>query len=197
MIRIKCEHYWNDFIRKNEIKTFASLDALADWIFGQMQQDYTGSHSCVMSFPTPEAAKRIGETGPWRIEFTPQRGSESIWIYCIENSDGIIFSDGRFTSGQKHWTTEVQQWLTACEARRRGPTFNFVADEPPAPKDEAQKWFATTRWSLEDVIAAAEERGVTLTEEQAVEWWRRNERRFKDLLVEQGNAILAEMDFNE
>lgn len=58
-------------------------------------------------------------------------------------------------------------------------------------------WYATTRWSLEDVRAAAEEQGVTLTEEQAVEWWRRNESRFQNLLVEYGNAILAEMDFNE
>lgn len=58
-------------------------------------------------------------------------------------------------------------------------------------------WYATTRWSPEDVRAAAEEQGVTLTEEQAVEWWRRNESRFQNLLVEYGNAILAEMDFNE
>lgn len=60
-----------------------------------------------------------------------------------------------------------------------------------------RQWFATTRWLPEDVRAIAEEQGVTLTEEQAVEWWRRNERRFQNLLVEHGNAILTEMDFNE
>lgn len=60
-----------------------------------------------------------------------------------------------------------------------------------------QPWFATTRWSPEDVRAAAEERSITMTEEQAVEWWRRNESRFQNLLVEYGNAVLAEMDFNE
>ena len=33
---------------------------------------------------------------------------------------------------------------------------------------ENPQWFAVTRWAPEDVIAAAEEQGVTLTEEQAV-----------------------------
>ena len=60
-----------------------------------------------------------------------------------------------------------------------------------------QQWFATTRWVAADAVAAAEEQGITMTEEQAVEWWRRNESRFQNLLVEHGNAILAEMDFNE
>jgi len=132
MIKIKYERYWNDFIRKNEEKTFVDLDALANWIFGQMQQDYT-KDSLVMSFPTPEKVKRIKASGPYRIEFKPQRGEESFWIYLIENSDGIIFSDGKFTSGQKHWSSEVQAWLTACEKRRTCPTFNFVDEQPAAP----------------------------------------------------------------
>ena len=192
MIRVKYERYWNDLIRKNEEKSFADLNALADWIFGQMQQDYKKDFA--MSFPTPEVAKRIGEKGPWRIEFKPQYGGETFWIHQIEDFNGIIFSDGQFTSRRTHWTTEVQQWLTACDARRRAPKFNFV-DEKSAFTEE--QWFATTRWAAADVIAAAEERGIAMTEEQAVEWWRRNESRFQNLLVEHGNAILAEMDFNE
>ena len=54
-----------------------------------------------------------------------------------------------------------------------------------------------SRWSPEDARAAAEEQGVTLTEEQAVVWWRRNESRFQSLLVEAGNEILSNMDFEE
>lgn len=61
----------------------------------------------------------------------------------------------------------------------------------------APEWFATTRWAVEDVRAAAEERGITMTEDQARAWWQRNENRFQNLLVEQGNALLAEMDFDE
>lgn len=193
MIKIKFERYWNDFTRKNEVQSFSSLDALADWMFGQMQRDYTKDFA--MSFPTPEKAKRIGETGPWRIEFQPQFGGESIWIYLIENSSGIIFSDGRFTSGQKHWSAEVQQWLAACEERRRGPKFNFVDEKPPAPAEP--QWFATTRWCAEDVMGVAEERGIPMTEEQAIAWWKRNESRFLDLLVGRGHGILFDTDFDE
>ncbi len=62
---------------------------------------------------------------------------------------------------------------------------------------EKPQWFAVTRWSAEDVLAAAEEQDVTLTEAQAIEWWKRNERRFEELLIEQGNEILFGMDFKE
>lgn len=62
---------------------------------------------------------------------------------------------------------------------------------------ERPQWFGVTRWCVEDVMAAAEERGVTMTEEQAAAWWERNERRFQDLMVEHGNDILSNMDFEE
>ena len=62
---------------------------------------------------------------------------------------------------------------------------------------ETPRWFAVTRWCAEDVLAAAEEQGIPMTEAQAVEWWKRNERRFQDLMVEHGNEILSDMDFGE
>lgn len=62
---------------------------------------------------------------------------------------------------------------------------------------EKPQWYAITRWAPEDVIAAAEEQDVTLTEEQAAAWLRRNERKFQDLLVAAGNEILSNMDFGE
>lgn len=30
MLRVKYERYWNDFRRRNEVKSFANLDELAD-----------------------------------------------------------------------------------------------------------------------------------------------------------------------
>lgn len=62
---------------------------------------------------------------------------------------------------------------------------------------ETPQWFAVTRWCAEDVLAAAEEQGIPMTEAQAVEWWKRNERRFQDLMVEHGNEILSNTDFEE
>ena len=122
MIRVKYERYWNDYIRKQEEKCFASLTDLEDWMFNQIQQKYEEA----MFFPTPAAAKKIGSTGPWTIELRPRFGGEDIWIHQISNHEGIIFSDGKFTSGYKHWSKEVQEWLVHCDMRKKQPLFNFI-----------------------------------------------------------------------
>lgn len=76
----------------------------------------------------------------------------------------------------------------------------FLGEALGDPGSEAEcdpLWFAETRWAAEDVISAAKEQGISLTEAQAENWLRRNERRFADMLVEYGNEILADMDFAE
>ena len=45
-------------------------------VYKRQQQDYTGG----MSFPTPEKASRIGESGPWAIELRPVWGLSLIHI---------------------------------------------------------------------------------------------------------------------
>lgn len=137
MIKVKYERYWNDTIRKNEEKTFPDLGALADWIFGQIQQDYADPHA--MSFPTPEKFDGTGTDGPGRIQFRPAYGRELFWIHLIRNDDGIIFSDGTHTSGQKHWNAQVKEWLAACDRRRRNPEFDFVDGKPAAAATEDGK----------------------------------------------------------
>lgn len=41
MVRVKYETYWDDRNRRNEEKSFLDLTGLENWIFDQMQQDYT------------------------------------------------------------------------------------------------------------------------------------------------------------
>ena len=41
MLNVKLERYLNTFWRKDEAKSFASLSELENWIFDQMQQDYS------------------------------------------------------------------------------------------------------------------------------------------------------------
>lgn len=60
MIYVKYERYWNDYNRKIENKAFVSLNDLADWIFSQMQRDY--SEPFAMSFPTPEKWRNSEDT---------------------------------------------------------------------------------------------------------------------------------------
>lgn len=125
-MHIKYENYWNDYKRETGDEDFRSLYELETWIFGQMQTDYS-KDPYLMYFPTPEILKKIGcEDAPGRIEFTPVRG-KNVWIHMItDGSGGIIFSDGTFTAGQKHWSREVKDWLRHCEERRKAPVFNFV-----------------------------------------------------------------------
>lgn len=124
MLKVKYEQYWNDHHRKTEEKSFSSLSELEEWMFGQMQRDYTKPHA--MSFPVPEAVERIHADGPWAAEFQPACGSETFWVRYIEDETGIIFSDGTFTAGQKHWSGQAKSWLEHCESRRKAPKFNFA-----------------------------------------------------------------------
>lgn len=125
MIKVKFEKYWDEQTHGMHENKFKDLNALADWIFGQMRQNYT-ENSSAMKFPIPE-----NFNVPYNIEFMPAPDSETIRIYQIENSDGIIFSSGQLTLGYKHWTPGIKAWLTDCEKRRRNlPPFKFVNDQP-------------------------------------------------------------------
>lgn len=122
MITVYYEVYYNDFIRKNKENRFAGLKELEEWMFGQMQQNYEKA----MAFPTPKKCERIHATGPWEIEFTPTYSGPIFWIHQIKNSNGIMFSDGKITDGQRHWSKEVQEWLVHCEERKSAPKFTCV-----------------------------------------------------------------------
>ena len=117
MYRIDYEEYWNDFFRKQHQKTFASLSDIEEWVFGQMQRDYRGDN-LVMYFPQGDQ--------PSRIEFHPVRGGASFWIYMIQSNDGIVFSDGKLTCGQKYASERVREWLKHCKERRDKPAFCFA-----------------------------------------------------------------------
>lgn len=116
MISIRYEEYYNDFKRKNYEKRFKDLEELEEWIFGQMRQDYS-KELYIMYFPRKEASS---------IDFIPFCGGPSIFIHQIENEEGILLSDGEFTSGQKHMSHKIKEWCEHCEERRKAPKFKFV-----------------------------------------------------------------------
>ena len=86
MLNVKLERYLNTFWRKDEAKSFASLSELENWIFDQMQQDYS-RNTWAMSFPTPASARNIHADGPWAIKFQPIPGETTISIHQIESSE--------------------------------------------------------------------------------------------------------------
>jgi len=74
---------------------------------------------------------------------------------------------------------------------------NYIEDEQEKDDDVNQYWFAETRWCIDDVIDAAKKKGIVLTPQQAESWWEKNEKRFKDIIVEHGNEVLEDADFDE
>lgn len=74
---------------------------------------------------------------------------------------------------------------------------NYIEDEQEKDDDVNQYWFAETRWCIDDVVDAAKKKGIVLTPQQAESWWKKNEKRFKDTLIEYGNEILFNADFSE
>ena len=62
---------------------------------------------------------------------------------------------------------------------------------------EEQPWHAITRWCADDVIEAAKENGIEMTPRQAKLWLKKNENWFRNIIVEYGNEVLANADFDE
>lgn len=112
MYTVKYEEYHNDYMRKNMSKTFNSMTEIENWMFDQMQQSYDK-----MYFPFRE---------PSRIEFTPKWGGPHYWIYYIASERGIEFTEGHFTNGQKHWSKDIQSFLSRCRDRQKKPEFVFA-----------------------------------------------------------------------
>ena len=125
MIKAYIEEYYNDYFKKQHVMEFPNLSNLADWIFGQMRTDYSGD-SLAMGIPTPEKAERIKADAPWRIEFKPERGGPSFWIHQMKENGRIIFTDGTYTNGQRHWSQAAKEWCIDIEKRRKNPTFDFA-----------------------------------------------------------------------
>lgn len=89
MITAKIVKYYNDYNQTAFNKTFENLDELADWIFDQMQLDYTKKPGCdYLTFPT-------NKYGKWyEISVHPYYGGYTYWIHQINSETGIIFRVG-------------------------------------------------------------------------------------------------------
>lgn len=135
-----------------------------------------------------EKARNLMRQLDWKMQVrTSDSGIEKMVLFHLEQDKEYTV---RMESGRK--------LIRECVLSQRldGSTavleYNRIEAELENPK-----WFATTRWAPEDVIEAAEEQGVTLTEEQAVAWWKENEKDFEDLIVGHGNEILSCTNFKE
>ena len=128
MITAYIEEYHNDYYKKEHIENFTSLSSLAERIFESMRTDYSDKETgwSYMYFPVENEAAGLNCDGPSKIEFIPEVGGPSFWIHQIKEDGRIIFSDGRMTAGQKHWSQTVREWCKNCRARQKAPKFDFA-----------------------------------------------------------------------
>lgn len=77
------------------------------------------------------------------------------------------------------------------------PNVEDEDDEPDTSDMVDQYYFAESRWTVEDAIDAAKENGIELTPKQAEEWWKKNEKYFRESLIAIGSQMLADADFSE
>lgn len=81
------------------------------------------------------------------------------------------------------------------EVKRMLERLAFALDHPE--HTQYMDHLAKVEWSIDDAIAAADEQGVTLSREQATAWWIENQKWFAEALTQNGNDMLANVDWAE
>ena len=113
MLIVKIEEYHNDYNFHHHLRSFMSLDALKQWILDSM---HVSNLKDWISFGSNPVFFRMQPDGPgWSYK-----------IHLIEDKDGIIFSDGQYTAGQRHIADCMKQWLDDFKQELEAPKFNFV-----------------------------------------------------------------------
>ena len=74
---------------------------------------------------------------------------------------------------------------------------NYIEDEQEKDDGVNQYLFAETRWCIDDIIGIAKDNGIEMTQQQAEQWWKKNENWFRNALVEYGNEVLENVNFDE
>ena len=124
MMTIYYDEYVSDLnIKARERSGFYSWKEIEDWVFGLCA---SGKYSDKISVPIPDRTD-IWKDGPSAIEVNCcWTEGKTYRIHKVTNSDGIVFSDGRYTSGQRHWNDEAKNACRSIRQRAINPTFNFV-----------------------------------------------------------------------
>lgn len=135
-------------------------------------------------FEVDELAKKFDVTEEWIQEHDDGIMSE---LYLRQEVEGV-----EQTWAGSDWHLEnfdVDFYTDYCP--------NYIEDEQEKDDGVNQYWFAETRWCTDDIIGIAKGNGIEMTPQQAEQWWKKNENWFKNALVEYGNEVLEDADFDE
>ena len=122
MVTVYYEEYTNDYLRRDKQKTFMSLSGFEDWFFGLCKRSYKD----YISIPDPDTTIFRPDEMPYSLDVNAMWTDNChYWVHMIRNN-GIVFSDGRYTDGQKHWNDTTKDMCRRMLARRNNPQFDFV-----------------------------------------------------------------------
>ena len=155
--------------------------------------------------------KLIQQIAHYMIEEGRNNTSEGNWIfYFDEVADKFSLSEDWVCIHMTEIAEELYKSDAVAEvlihSDRDNENFNFDIDfytgfcPNVEDKDEPQAsqiFFGDISWTIYDVMGIAEQHGIKMNEVQAEEWWKKNERAFKNLLIERGNEIIEEMGFDK
>lgn len=122
MITITYELYGNDFTRKENLKrNFNNLEEMRQWI---NENAYTGFDK--VFYPSKQGCGRVSFDTKTMNTFYGFKWCDC-WIHMIESEKGIEFTDGTYTSGQKHMSEEIDALFRKWTREDKEPkTYNFV-----------------------------------------------------------------------
>lgn len=125
MYTIYGEKYHNDFTRQNFTMRF---DSLGD-IFNYMKK-ISNNFSSTSSTWFPVRKGRTDYTWCSRLSCRNEDDSlyRDFWVYQIDSPNGTVYSDGRYTKGEKFCSKKVEAWLAECQNIARNTKPKFVED---------------------------------------------------------------------
>lgn len=116
MIRVTYEQYYNDYMRKqNLVMHFQSLDAFKNWVESNTVGDVNNAQ--ILWWP------HYRESNCFRYKM---QNGRICFIRMIENEEGIIFTDGFYTSGKCHSSNEFYEWCQEKIQKQKKAQYNFV-----------------------------------------------------------------------
>ncbi len=130
MIKIKYEIYDNDYNRRYEDKSFGTMAEFKDWMFGLMNRPYVDSDGHKNMWFLDSVLDSPGRLdSSCRITIRPEWGGASYWVYCVNDNNKVVFSNGKYTNGQCYISDGFKAFLKECQDRRDGKEQTFVFGE--------------------------------------------------------------------
>ena len=160
---------------------FVLIEKIVDWMIKEGTAETTEGN---WIFYADELYKKFRVSESWLKTF--QEEIENAFYEHEEVADVIVLNNSFEEFG-----FDICFYTSFC------PNVEDEDDEPDTSDMVNQYYFAESRWTVDDVIDAAKENGIELTPKRAEEWWKKNEKSFRESLVAFGNQMLADADFGE